>query len=168
MVWNGLLRGVYSGRGRLLVVIDDADDISKSATEKYLRSMPPGPAVVASPDDLTKVRGECDSAVVFCSDVNKYFTFDMTLLSSCLDKLKPGGQMLAHVSGLATDEVAQLETTGLYAGAVESKLLGQVPNGNGCSQAGFACFKPSWADDTAAALPNAVRIDETAPPWSLA
>jgi len=68
--------------------------------------------------------------------------------------------VLAHLDGLDKDEASQVETTGLFAGAVES-FAEQVPSGSGKMYVRFSCMKPVW--DTGAAMGlDGSRIDEEA------
>lgn len=151
-----ILAGLQRAQGRTLVVVAQADAAATIAAEAHLRTMLPGAASVAHPDDMSKVVGEYGAVVVFCSDVSQHFVLDMELLQQCLEKLRPGGYVLARLGGLVEDEAQRLvETTGLFAGAIESKLLEKAPMAEGRLQVHFSCLKPPWAAGAAATLPGA-------------
>lgn len=160
-----MLAGLQRVQGRALVVIQPGDAAAYAVAEAFLRTLPPGAATVTSPGGLSQAHGEFGAVAVFCSNVSQYFQFDMAFLMQCLERLRPGGHVLARLGGLKEAEVSQLETTGLFAGAVESKLGDQVRSKAADSvQVEFSCLKPSWASGAAAALPGAVvqLIDEDA------
>jgi hypothetical protein len=98
---------------------------------------------------------------VLCSDLNKDLKLDMVLLAKCLDRLRPGGCVLAHLDGLDEEQAMQLENTALFAGAVGS-LLDQAPSRQGNIYVRFSCLKPVWASGAAAGLGGVERIDEDA------
>jgi hypothetical protein len=156
------MRNLQYALGRTLVVVSPSDSQAVVAVEKFLHTLLPGAASVAHPTDLGEVNGEYGAVLVFTSDVAQHFSLDMQLLTQCLEKLRPGGCVLAHLGGLQAEEVNQLETTGLFAGAVDSKVLAKVPYSKGRLQTQFACLKPVWASGSTASLPSGgvARINE--------
>jgi hypothetical protein len=142
------------GRQTLLVV-SSSDAPALAASKGF------GGAIVTSPEALNQAVSEYKALLVLCSDTSKYFSLDMSLLAQCLDRLRPGGCVLAHLDGLSKDEASQLETTGLFAGAAES-LVEQVPSHNGKLYTRFSCVKPVWASGAASGLSSVDRIDEEA------
>lgn len=152
-------------QGKVLVVFASDDAAARAAAEAYLHFMPPGSASVASPKELSEVRGEYGIVAVFCSDAAQYFSFDMAFLNALLAKLRPGGHVIARIAGLGVEEAARLETTGLFAGAVGSSVASQVENAKtGFVEVEFSCSNPSWATGAAASLAvqGAATIDEDA------
>jgi len=149
-----LLSSIFRIQGKALVVVAPSDAPAAAAAEAYLRFVPAGSARAASPEEITQVRGEYGFVVIFCSDASQYVNFDMTFLVACLEKLRPGGHVLARFGGLSSEEASRLETTGLFAGAVDSRMT-QV---NGETE--FSCSKPTWA--TGAVAQVGETIDEDA------
>lgn len=158
-----ILAGLQQIQGRTLLVAAQGDAMAATAAEAHLYVMPPGAASVACPSDVSQARGEYGAVVVLCSDVSQHFVLDMQLLQQCLDKLRPGGFVSAQLGGVAEDEAQELETTGLFAGAVESKLWDKVPTAGGRLRVNFSCLKPTWATGAATGIPGvevAERINE--------
>uniref|UniRef100_A0A7S1WWR9 Anamorsin homolog n=1 Tax=Alexandrium catenella TaxID=2925 RepID=A0A7S1WWR9_ALECA len=154
-----MLAGLQRVQGRALVVIQPGDAAAYAVAEAFLRTLSPGAAAVTSPSGLAKASGEFGAVAVFCSNVSQYFQFDMAFVMQCLERLRPGGHVLARLGGLKEAEVTQLETQGLYAGAVDSRLGEQVRSkGVDSVQVEFSCLKPSWAAGAAAALPNSGKV----------
>jgi len=153
------LQGVF---GRTLVIVSPTDKLAVEAADKYLLTVLPGLATLAHPTSLHAAKGEYGAVLIFCSDVTQHFTLDMTLLAQCIEKLRPGGYVLAHLAGMKAEEANQLETTGLFAGGVDSKVFGKVPSSHGRTWTQFATMKPVWAAGAAASLPGAgaARINE--------
>jgi len=152
-------------QGKVLVVFACDDAVARAAAETYLHFLPPGSASVASPKEVSEARGEYGIAAVFCSDAAKYLSFDMTLLQALLAKLRPGGHVIARIGGLSLEEAANLETTGLFAGAVGSSVASQVETAKaGFVEVEFSCSNPSWATGAAASLAvqGVATIDEDA------
>lgn len=162
-----MLSGLIRTQGRALVVVAPSDRSACDAAEAYLRFAPAGAATSVSPASLSKARGDYGFVVIFCSDAVQYVCFDMGFLQTCLDKLRPGGHVIARLAGLSAEEASTLETTGLFAGAVDSRLGSQVTNpATGRLEVEFSCSKPGWAAGAAALLPGfgsvEQRIDEDA------
>eukprot|EP00437_Effrenium_voratum_P014112 CAMPEP_0181461518 /NCGR_PEP_ID=MMETSP1110-20121109/33920_1 /TAXON_ID=174948 /ORGANISM="Symbiodinium sp., Strain CCMP421" /LENGTH=274 /DNA_ID=CAMNT_0023586147 /DNA_START=69 /DNA_END=893 /DNA_ORIENTATION=+ len=155
-----LLTGLFRSQGRTLVVVSSQDATATKQAEAYLRCLPLGAASAVSPEELSKVRGEFGSVMVFSSDP-QYINLDYMVLQRCLDKLRPGGHVLARLCGLGKDDVSKLETAGLFAGAVDSASQ-EMKTPSGKAQVEFSCSKPSWATGAVAALGNAATIDEDA------
>lgn len=104
---------------------------------------------VVTPAELGSARGSRHSVAIFCSDVVKYdLKLDMVFLQHCLDKLLPGGSVTAHLGSVSEVEAQNIETAGLFAGALDSKVTMTTTN------AQFFCSKPTWATGDAAILPN--------------
>eukprot|EP00933_Yihiella_yeosuensis_P050532 TRINITY_DN48333_c0_g1_i1.p1 TRINITY_DN48333_c0_g1~~TRINITY_DN48333_c0_g1_i1.p1 ORF type:complete len:277 (-),score=70.75 TRINITY_DN48333_c0_g1_i1:172-1002(-) len=158
-----MLSSLLLTKGRALVVVASDDKRATDVAEVYLRLLPPGGATVVAASSIAKARSDYGLVMIFCSDSSKYLSFDMGFLAECLTKLRPGGYVLARLGGLRSEEAAKLETTGLFAGAVDSKLSGQVCRG-GLVEAEFSCSKPTWDTGAAASLPGCGgdRIDEDA------
>jgi len=148
-------------RGRTLVVASSSDALALAASKAILHASSPGGAVLTSPEALNEAAHEYGAIILLCSDITKYYALDMGLLAQCLEKLRPGGCVLAHLSGVSENEAKSLEKTGLFAGAVES-VLEQVPSGNGKLFVRFSCLKAVWAGEEAAALGGPAQIDEEA------
>lgn len=140
-------------QGRSLLVLASNDSSAVRSAEGYLNFLLPGASLVVAPEALSKVSSEFGTVVIFCSD-SAYFSLDMALLEKCLGRLRPGGTVLAQLGGLDASQAEQLETTCLFAGAVDAKV----------SQAGrmvqLSCAKPTWATGAATLLPGAERINE--------
>jgi len=154
-----MLAGLQRLQGRALVVVQPGDAAALAVAEAFLRTTPPGAATVTSPCGLPQAHGDNGAVAVFCSNVSQYFQFDMALIVQCLEKLRPGGHVLARLGGLRQAEVSQLETHGLFAGAVDSRLGDQMHSKSTDSvQVEFSCLKPSWAAGAAAALPNSGAV----------
>lgn len=84
----------------------------------------------------------------------------MALILQCLEKLRPGGYVLARLGGVKKAEASQLQTAGLFAGALDSCLGDIVPAATGdCAQVEFSCLKPSWAAGATAVLPNSGAME---------
>lgn len=143
-------------QGRSLVVLAPKDTAATASAEAYLNFLLPGAAVVAAPAGVPKVSGEFGSVVVFSSD-SSHLTFDMVLLEQCLARLRSGGTVLAHLGGMDAAQVEQLETTCLFAGAVEASISSQAAGTKLSVQ--LSCAKPTWST-AAVALPGAERINE--------
>jgi hypothetical protein len=152
-------------QGRTLVVVASNDVSANAAAKEYLRTLPPGRSSLMDPTAVKEVVGEYGTIILFSSDASQYFTLDMGILMKCLEILRPGGCVLAHLDGLRDDEASQLDTTALFAGAVES-LLDKVPSRDSKHYVSFACMKPVWADSPVADLngddSTGDRIDEDA------
>lgn len=156
-----MLEGLHRFQGRSLVLIALDDGGARAAAEAYLHLVPPGTATVVTPASLEKARGDCGAVVVFCSDVSQHFQLDMTVIQGCLEKLRPGGCVLARLGGITESQALQLETAGLFAGAVDSQLGDKVPGpAGGIVTVEFSCLKPSWNAGAAASLPGVAHIDE--------
>mmetsp|Transcript_15563 Transcript_15563/g.32425 ORF Transcript_15563/g.32425 Transcript_15563/m.32425 type:complete len:281 (-) Transcript_15563:122-964(-) len=155
-----MLAGLQRLQGRGLVVIQTGDAAAFAVAEAFVQTLPPGAAVVASPGNLSQVQGEFGAVVVYCSNVSKYFQLDMAFLVQCLEKLRPGGHVLACLGGLKEAQASQLETTGLFAGAVDCRLGDQVRSKSADAvQVEFSCLKPSWAAGAAAVLPGSEVVE---------
>jgi len=136
-----------------------------------LRTLPPGGAavgggLVTSTAALHEAAQEYGAVVFMCSDVSQYGALDMGLLAQCMERLRPGGSVFAHLDGVAEDEAEQLKMTGLFAGAVEC-LLEQAPSrkfyvSTGKLYVRFSCLKPVWASAQAVSLSGVAQIDEEA------
>mmetsp|Transcript_58859 Transcript_58859/g.137033 ORF Transcript_58859/g.137033 Transcript_58859/m.137033 type:complete len:281 (+) Transcript_58859:88-930(+) len=150
-----MLAGLQRLQGRALVVVHADDAAALSAAEAFLRTLLPGAASVTNPDKLAQVSGDRGAVAVFCSDVSLYFQFDTALIIQCLEKLRPGGCVLARLGGLKKAEALRLETAGLFAGGLDPCLGEQLPIAASDSvQVEFSCLKPSWKEGAVAALPN--------------
>jgi len=137
-------------------VVAPGDEAAMAAAEAYRRCLClPGAARIVAPTSLQAAPAEKGALVIFCSDVGKYLQLDMAVLQQCLEKLRPGGFIIARLGGVSKAEASQLETTGLFAGAVDSRLGDQLPMGIGFFNVHFSCMKPSWATGAAAAVPGA-------------
>jgi hypothetical protein len=143
-----------NNKGRSLLVIAPNDAPAAAAAEAYLRVLPPMAVRVAAPSNMAESPGGCSSVAVFCSDVSKHFELDMSTLALCLEKLLPGGYVIGWLGGLKEPEVAKLETTALFAGAVDSSIDQNTPAADGRLTVEFSCFKPTWDTGAAAALPG--------------
>lgn len=160
-----MLSGIQILQGQTLVVVAPGDAAAMKVAEAYLKCLSvPGAATVVSPASLQTAPVERGALVIFCSDVGKYLQFDMAVLQQCLEKLRPGGFITARLGGVSKAEASQLETIGLFAGAVDSMLGDQLPMGIGSFDVHFSCLKPSWATGAAATLSGvgaaAERINE--------
>jgi len=153
-------------QGRTIVVVARADASAVAMAEAYLRVLPPGAAVPVEPTNLAQVADMCGAIVVFCSDIAYHFKMDMAFLQECMNKLRPGGFALAILGGLSEQDVPQLETAGLFAGAIGSKVRERTQAKDGRWHVEFSCLKPNWTIGAAAVLPGAAqaveRIDEDA------
>lgn len=155
-----VLRGLQRVQGRAVVVVSPDDAAGGAAAEAYLRVMaPPGSAAVVAPGGLSRaVVGGAGAVALFCSDVSKHLeAFDMALLGQCLSKLRPGGLVLAELGRLTGAQAAELEMTGLFAGAEASRVLAKAEAGGGLVDVTFSCLKPAWEAGAAADLPGAIR-----------
>mmetsp|Transcript_101408 Transcript_101408/g.254225 ORF Transcript_101408/g.254225 Transcript_101408/m.254225 type:complete len:279 (-) Transcript_101408:144-980(-) len=157
-----MLSGFQRLQGRSLLLFTPEDAKAAKRAEAYLNSSPPCALQVVSPSNITQSSGECGAISIFCSDVSAYFQLDMALLAACMEKLKPGGYVIAWLGGVKETEVSQLETTGLFAGAVNTSASKRAQQPNGDWIVEFSCLKPSWAVGAAAVLPGASveRINE--------
>lgn len=157
-----MLSGLQRLQGRSLVVLAPDDTSAAARAKAYLATSPPNAVQVVSPINLAQSPGECGAVSVFCSDVSKYFQLDMSLLATCLEKLKPGGYVIAWLGGVKETEVSQFETTGLFAGAVNTSASKAAQQPNGDFVVDFSCLKPTWSSGAAAVLPGASvdRINE--------
>lgn len=150
--------GLQRLQGRTLVVRSADDKRATVAADSFLQTLLPGAASIVLPSSLEEAKGEYGSVHVFSSDVSQYLPFDMQLLAQCLAKLRPGGYVLAHLDGMQDDEVTRLETTALFAGAVDSQVVDKI-----ASAVRFACLNPVWASTEVASLSvggGAARINE--------
>jgi len=139
-----------------LVVVPPGDEAAMAAAEAYRRCLClPGAARIVAPASLQAAPAEKGALIIFCSDVGKYLQLDMAVLQQCLEKLRPGGVIIARLGGVSKAKASQLETTGLFSGAVDSRLGDQLPMGIGFFDVHFSCMKPSWATGAAAAVPGA-------------
>lgn len=150
--------------GRILIVASPDDAVAKSAVEQFLGTVPIGGCTVVEPQRIGTVQGEFGAVRVFCSNVALFFRFDMELLTKCLGALRPGGTILANLAGFTSAEVNQLETVGLFAGALDSAVRSQsVDAATGTVCVEFACTKPSWEIGATTAIESATQfIDEDA------
>jgi len=155
-----LLTNFYRTQGRALVVVAAEDAPATAQAEAYLRCLPIGAASAVAPAELPKARTDFGFVVVFASDP-QFVTLDYTLLQKCLDKLRPGGHVLARLRGLKQDDVSKLDTAGLFAGAVDT-THSQAPTASGQVEVEFSCSKPSWSTGAIASLGAAATIDEDA------
>mmetsp|Transcript_87407 Transcript_87407/g.155025 ORF Transcript_87407/g.155025 Transcript_87407/m.155025 type:complete len:271 (-) Transcript_87407:78-890(-) len=149
-----LLSSLFRIQGKALVIVAPSDGPAAAAAEAYLRFVPTGAASASAPEGMAQVRGDYGFVVIF-SSAAQYLNFDMTFLAACLEKLRPGGHVVARLGGLSSEEAAKLETTGLFAGAVESRTT--EVNG----EIAFSCSKPIWAVGAIAPL-GSETIDEDA------
>jgi len=156
-----MVTGFLQLRGRTLLVASSSDAAALGKAKAILRASPPGGAVLTTPEALNEAAREYGAVIVLCSDMSQYFALNMGLLAQCLDRLRPGGCVLAHLGGLGSDEAKKLETTSLFAGATES-LSEQVPSGNGKLFVRFSCLKPVWSVGEAAGIGGHTQIDEEA------
>jgi len=158
-----MLAGLHRFQHRVLVVLAPEDRPASVAAEAYLRTVPPGAAKVVAPSGISQATGEHGAVAVFCSSVEKHFAFDMTVLAQCLEKLRPGGCVLAWLGGMTESQASQLETTGLFAGAINSRVGDKLPSKSGHFVVEFSCLKPTWTTGASATLPGAAaaeRINE--------
>eukprot|EP00419_Tripos_fusus_P022977 CAMPEP_0172719074 /NCGR_PEP_ID=MMETSP1074-20121228/75296_1 /TAXON_ID=2916 /ORGANISM="Ceratium fusus, Strain PA161109" /LENGTH=275 /DNA_ID=CAMNT_0013544387 /DNA_START=51 /DNA_END=874 /DNA_ORIENTATION=- len=156
-----MLSGIQILQGQTLVVVAPGDEAAMAVAEAYLSCLSlPGASRVVAPASLQAAPAESGALVIFCSDVGKYLQFDMAVLQQCLEKLRPGGYVIARLGGVSKDAASQLETTGLFAGAVDSRLGDQMPMGIGFFDVHFSCMKPSWATGAAVTLPGAGAVGE--------
>lgn len=149
-----ILAGLQQVQGRALVVAAQDDAAASRAAEAHFHTMRPGAASLARPGEISQARGDYGAVIVFCSDVSQHFLLDMQLLQQCLGKLRPGGFVIARLGGVAEDEAQRLETTGLFAGAVESKLWNKASMDGGRLVVNFSCLKPTWDTGAAAGIPG--------------
>jgi len=152
---------MLTGRGRTLIVASSSDAQALSAAKAFCHTLPAGAAFVTSPtSNLMAMKGVSgfDTVMVICSNIVQYFALDMGLLAQCLEMLRPGGCVLAHLDGLQKDDATELENTCLFAGALEP-IVEQVASQKGKLYVRFSCVKPVWASGAAAGLD---RIDEEA------
>jgi len=138
----------------VLVVCAPQDGAAAAIVDAYLYTLPVGMAVVVAPEQLSRATDGFGKASVFCSDPQKYLQFDSAFLQQCLAKLRPGGQVLANLGGLSQADTAELETIGLFSGAVDSRLSIR-PVGSSALNVEFCCLKPAWATGASAVLPGA-------------
>lgn len=137
-----------------MLVLAPNDAPAAEAAEAYLRALPPTAVQVVSPSNVGESPGGCSSVAVFCSDVSKHFELDMSTLALCLEKLTPGGYVIGWLGSLEEPDVAKLETTALFAGAVNASIGGKTSIGGGKFSVEFSCFKPTWDTGAAATLPG--------------
>jgi len=144
------------------VLVADEDAQSKPKAEAFLRLSPPCPVQVVSPSSLPSAVGGCDCVAVFCSDASKYFQMDMTILAQLLEKLRPGGYVLAWLGGMSQDDASKLDTTVLFAGGVSAAVAVTQSSKDGVREVEFSCLKPAWASGAAATIPGAAveKINE--------
>jgi len=154
-----MLAGLARLQGRSLVIVVRDDAAAVNAAEAYLLTVPPGAATVTDPRRIEQATGEFGAAAVFCSDVSKYFDLDMTVLQQCLEKLRPGACVIARLGGLTEAQASALTNTGLFAGAVGSRLGTKVPTAKGYDVE-FSCSKPTWAAGTVASIAGTDLINE--------
>lgn len=156
------MSGLQLVQGRSLLVLAPNDTRAAKRAEAYLSTSPPFAVQVASPSSIAQCTGECGAVAIFCSDVAEYFQLDMSLLATCMEKLRPGGYVIAWLGGVKETEVSQLETTGLFAGAVNTSASKRAQQPNGDFVVDFSCLKPTWASGAAAVLPgvSVERINE--------
>jgi hypothetical protein len=154
-----MFAGIQRFQQRALVVLAPEDRPAAIAAEAYLHTVPPGAAKIVSPSKISQATGEFGAVAVICSSVDKHFAFDMTILSECLSKLRPGGCVLAWLGGLSESQVSQLETTGLFAGAVDSRIGDKLASSNGNFVVQFSCLKPTWDAGASAVLGGAAAAD---------
>lgn len=154
-----MFAGIQRFQQRALVVLAPEDRPAAVAAEAYLHTVPPGAAKIVSPSNIAQATGEYGAVAVICSSVEKHFEFDMAILSECLSKLRPGGCVLAWLGGLSESQVSELETTGLFAGAIDSRLGEKLASKNGSFVVQFSCLKPTWDAGAAAVIGGAVSID---------
>mmetsp|Transcript_14807 Transcript_14807/g.39369 ORF Transcript_14807/g.39369 Transcript_14807/m.39369 type:complete len:293 (+) Transcript_14807:3-881(+) len=148
--------------GRVLVVVAQDDAAAGRVAEVYLRTLVPGSASMVSPSDMAAAAGEFGTVAVFCSDVAKFLCFDYALVQLCLERLRPGGCVLARLGGLDEQSAAGLETAGLFGGGVDCSVTGKVATPEGRLSADFSCLKPTWSAGASATLPGAADvIDES-------
>jgi len=143
----------------VMIVVAPDDQEAMSAAKAYS----PGKAQIISPSAIGSTSGVYSTVVLFCSDATRHFQLDMALLVQCLQKLQPGGRVSALLGGLSEKVVPELETAGLFAGAIESKvaiveseIFGDRPGVE------FTCQKPSWSTESIALSTNGAdgRINE--------
>jgi len=157
-----MLPGLRHQSGRSILVLAPGDAAAAAAAEAYLRTLPPAAVRVVSPANLRESPSECSSIAVFCSDAHKHFELDMSTLALCLEKLVPGGYVIAWLGGLQESDAAKLDTTALFAGAVNARVGGKTACADGGLTVEFSCFKPTWSTGAAATLRGAAteRINE--------
>lgn len=155
-----MLPRVQHPGGRSLLVLAPGDAAASAAAEAYLRILPPTAVRVTSPGNLGESPSDCCAVAVFCSDVSKYFELDMSTLTLCIEKLVPGGYVIAWLGGLQDSEVARLETTALFAGAINASVAAKTHETQGKVTVDFFCFRPTWSTGAAASLPGVERINE--------
>lgn len=157
-MWSGLQRS----QGRTLLVIAPDDAEAGARAEAYLRASPPVALQLVAPEGVAPARGDCGAVLVFSSDAAKYCKLDVPLLAQCLEKLRPGGYVLAQLGGLPESAVMELQTVGLFAGAVQPSASAVASSPGGRVAVSFSCLKPTWSSATTAAIPGVVveRINE--------
>jgi len=143
-----------SDKAAVLAVVASGDAVGGAAA----RAAALGEMAVVSPSELGQAAGGRHTVAIFCSDASKYLELDMAFLQQCLEKLVPGGRVTARLGGLTEEEANRLETTGLFAGALEPTVVHHAAHNLAVE---FSCEKPSWSSGAATELPGAVkRIDE--------
>lgn len=157
-----MLSALQRLHGRVLVVVAQDDAAAGRVAEAYLQTLVPGSASLASPGDMAAAAGEFGTVAIFCSDVPTFLCFDYALVQRCLERLRPGGCVLARLGGLDEPAAAGLETAGLFGGGVDCSVKSKVATQAGGLSAEFSCVKPSWAAGASAVLPGAADvIDES-------
>lgn len=121
-------------------------------------STPQASSIAADPQELPQLSGGFERVEIYCSNVSTYFRVDMTLLQQCLEKLVPGGEVIAQLGGMSEADAKALDTAALFAGAIDATSE-VMPSS---SSVRFSCKKPEWATTSTAGIPGVDRIDEDA------
>lgn len=143
--------------GNSLVVLAKEDEASARLADAFLQVAFPKFTIV-HPGQLASAPTGFGVIAVFCSSKN--LRLKMETIALCLDKLRPGGYMIARIRGISEEASAELLTSGLFAGAVRSKVGREFPM-RGLLDVEFSCIKPNWSKGASASLGNSVaKINE--------
>eukprot|EP00929_Paragymnodinium_shiwhaense_P085451 TRINITY_DN4584_c0_g1_i1.p1 TRINITY_DN4584_c0_g1~~TRINITY_DN4584_c0_g1_i1.p1 ORF type:complete len:300 (-),score=82.01 TRINITY_DN4584_c0_g1_i1:136-1035(-) len=149
-----LTRGnASSAQAKCLQVLALGDDAAKMEADKSWNSH--GSSRRVDRQELQHSGRGFERIEIYCS-ASKWFSVDMGLLQQCLEKLQPGGLVVAALLGPSESEKGALDTAALFAGATDSRWGEASASGFVV----FSCSKPEWATSSAAAIPGVDRINE--------
>eukprot|EP00929_Paragymnodinium_shiwhaense_P085453 TRINITY_DN4584_c0_g1_i5.p1 TRINITY_DN4584_c0_g1~~TRINITY_DN4584_c0_g1_i5.p1 ORF type:complete len:328 (-),score=92.20 TRINITY_DN4584_c0_g1_i5:104-1012(-) len=142
-----------AAQAKCLQVLAFGDDVAKVEADKSWNSH--GSSKRVDRQELQHSGSGFERIEIYCS-ASKWFAVDMGLLQQCLERLQPGGVVVAALLGLSDGERSALDTAALFAGATDSRW-GEA-SASGFVE--FSCTKPAWATSSAAAIPGVDRINE--------
>lgn len=152
-----MLGSVQVMQGKVLVVTDGSDVAGCKAAAAFLHLVRRGATVHRAPQDVASAPPGLGTVAVFCSEVPRFMQPDISLIATCLAKLRPGGVLYARMA-ISDKAATRLVTDSVAAGAVEAKVarLGKLSNGS--MDVLFSCCNPMWATPQSSLA--TVRIDE--------